>query len=597
LTAQHLIFAGLWPSGRTELKLRVVISLAFLLLAIAATAMSPLLLGWATDRLAHTASFGAGPSVVLALIIAYAVSRFTAQLFVEVRDGLFAKVLYNAMREAAVRVLAHVHTLSLRFHLEHNPGSISQTITRGTEAIGTLLFYAAFNILSVLFQIAIFAVEVVWNLDATIALCLFGTIAIYVWFTLSIARKQISIRRELNDSDNEANIRVVESFLNYETIKYFNSEAHEVARYDGSLVRLARALLRGQMSVVLLNTGQATILSLGAGMVMVLAAIGVRNGTMTVGAFVLGNAILVQLYQPLNTLAMVYREIMRALVDMESMINLLDETPEVKDRSGATNLVVVGGEIRFDGVTFGYEGGRAALRGISFCVPAGMTVAIVGPSGAGKSTIARLLCRCYDVAGGTITIDGQDITEITQTTLRQAIGIVTQDTGLFDDTIGYNIAYGNTAAAETHIKEAARAAQIDGFVDGLARGYDTLVGERGLKLSGGERQRLAIARALLRNPPILLLDEATSALDTRTERNIQHAIAARKGTTLIIAHRLSTVMEAEEILVLDHGLIVERGRHTELLAKGNRYAVMWNKQQAAAAARERLQSLEAVKSQ
>jgi ATP-binding cassette subfamily B protein len=416
----------------------------------------------------------------------------------------------------------------------------------------------------------------------------------YVWFTFAITRWRVRFRREMNDSDTDANTKAVDSLLNYETVKYFNNEAHETRRFGRSMTKYARASAQAQISLSILNTGQAAIMALGTGIVMVLTTIGIAQGRFTIGDFVMGNAILMQLYVPLNLLGTVYREITQALVDMEAMFRLLYQPQEVKDKPGAKELVVTGGEIRFDNVVFSYEPERVVLKGVSFCVPAGKTVAVVGPSGAGKSTISRILYRFYDIASGSATVDGQDIRDITQASLRAAIGIVPQDTVLFNDTIRYNIAYGRIGAREEEIESAARMAQIDPFIRELPLGYDSMVGERGLKLSGGEKQRVAIARTILKNPPILLLDEATSALDTHTEREIQSALAAvtRNRTTLVIAHRLSTVVDADEILVLDHGVIVERGRHSELVAKAGPYAAMWNKQKEAAAARERLKAVE-----
>jgi len=419
-------------------------------------------------------------------------------------------------------------------------------------------------------------------------------VATYTWFTFAITRWRVAIRREMNQSDTDANTKAVDSLLNFETVKYFNNEAHETRRFDSSMERYSIASIQAQTSLSILNTGQAAIMALGMGVVMVLTAYGIRDGRFTVGDFVTANAILMQLYQPLNLLGTVYREITQAMVDMDAMFRLLGRSQEVKDKPDAVSLVVRGGEIKFDNVVFSYDPERIVLKGVSFTVPAGKTVAVVGPSGAGKSTISRILYRFYDIKSGSVTIDGQDLRDVTQASLRAAIGIVPQDTVLFNDTIKYNIAYGRIGANEADIKEAARLAQIDKFIVELPMGYDAMVGERGLKLSGGEKQRVAIARTILKNPPILLLDEATSALDTGTEREIQSALneVSRNRTSLVIAHRLSTVVDADEILVLDHGRIIERGRHSELLALGGHYAAMWNKQREAAAARERLKEVE-----
>ena len=589
-----MLLPYLWPKGRPDLRLRVCGSMACLLLAIAATAVSPLLLGWVTDHLARRTPDGIAVTVTLGLIGAYVLSRVFMQLFAQLRDGIFANVLYHAFREVGVATFAHVHTLSLRFHLERKTGGLSRVIERGTKGIDTLLSFTTFSIFPTLLQLVIFTAEMIWKLDGWIAAAALAMVAAYVWFTFAITRWRVRYRREMNDSDTDANTKAVDSLLNYETVKYFNNETHETRRFDRSMGRYARASIQAQISLSVLNTGQAAIMAAGTGIVMVLTTIGIVQGRFTVGDFVMANAILMQLYVPLNLLGTVYREITQALVDMESMFRLLYRPQEVTDRPGAKDLVVRGGEIRFDNVFFAYEPERVVLKGVSFRVPAGKTVAVVGASGAGKSTISRILFRFYDIAEGSVTIDGQDISDVTQASLRRAIGIVPQDTVLFNDTIRYNIAYGRIGANEAEIKEAARMAQIAPFIGELPLGYASMVGERGLKLSGGEKQRVAIARTILKNPPILLLDEATSALDTHTEREIQSALAAvtHNRTTLVIAHRLSTVVDADEILVLDHGRIVERGRHSELVAKGGQYAAMWNKQKEAAAARERLRAAE-----
>ena len=589
-----MLLPYLWPKARPDLKVRVVAAMLCLLLAIGATAASPLLLGWVTDQLAHRSPGGIAMAATLGLIAAYLLSRIFLQLFAQLRDGIFAKVLYHALREVGVAAFAHVHTLSLRFHLERKTGGLSRIIERGTKGIDTLLTFATFSIFPTLLQLAIFTAEMIWKLNGWIAATALAMVGGYVWFTFAITRWRVRFRREMNDSDTDANTKAVDSLLNYETVKYFNNEAHETRRFGRSMSKYARASIQAQISLSVLNTGQAAIMALGTGIVMILTAIGIAEGHFTVGDFVLGNAIMMQLYVPLNLLGTVYREITQALVDMEAMFRLLYQPQEVTDKPGAKDLVVTGGEIRFDNVIFSYEPERVVLKGVSFGVPAGKTVAVVGPSGAGKSTISRILYRFYDIASGTVTIDGQDIRDVTQASLRAAIGIVPQDTVLFNDTIRYNIAYGRIGANEAEIEGAARMAQIDPFIRELPLGYNSMVGERGLKLSGGEKQRVAIARTILKNPPILLLDEATSALDTHTEREIQSALAAvtRNRTTLVIAHRLSTVVDADEILVLDHGVIVERGRHSDLVAKGGQYASMWNKQKEAAAARERLKAVE-----
>jgi len=583
----------LWPKGQRELKLRVLASILFLTLATSATSVSPLFYGWAVDVLAKTpAQIVLGAA--LSWIAAYTVSRILMQAFAQLRDGVFAKVQYHAMREVAVSTFAHVHTLSLRFHLERKTGGLSRVIERGTKGIDTLLSFALFSIFPTILLLAFYAAILFVKLNLTIALVTVAMVVAYIWFTFAITRWRIQFRRDMNQSDQDANTKAVDSLLNYETVKYFNNEAHETRRFDKSMEKYSQASIQAQISLSVLNTGQALIMAIGLGAVMALAAVGIKNGQFSVGTLVAANAILVQLYIPLNLLGTVYREITQALVDMEAMFRLLNQPQEVKDKPGAKPLVVTDGEIKFDNVVFSYEPARTVLKGISFTVPAGKTVAVVGPSGAGKSTISRILYRFYDIKSGSVTIDGQDLRDVTQASLRAVIGIVPQDTVLFNDTVRYNIAYGRIGANEAEIKDAARYAQIDKFIVELPLGYEAMVGERGLKLSGGEKQRVAIARTILKNPPILLLDEATSALDTHTEREIQGALSevSRNRTSLVIAHRLSTVVDADEILVLDHGEIIERGRHSELLTLNGHYAAMWNKQKEAAAAREKLKEVE-----
>jgi len=588
-----MLMPYLWPKGQPELRVRVFASIFFLILATSATSVSPLFYGWAVDVLAKTpAEIVLGAA--LSWITAYTVSRILMQAFAQLRDGVFAKVQYHAMREVAVSTFAHVHTLSLRFHLERKTGGLSRVIERGTKGIDTLLSFALFSIFPTIVLLAFYAVILFLKLNLTIALVTVGMVVAYIWFTFAITRWRIQFRRDMNQSDQDANTKAVDSLLNYETVKYFNNEKHETRRFDKSMEKYSRASIQAQISLSVLNTGQALIMALGLGAVMALAAVGIKAGQFTVGTLVAANAILVQLYIPLNLLGTVYREITQALVDMESMFRLLNQPREVKDKPNAPPLAVTHGEIKFENVVFSYEPARTVLKGISFTVPAGKTVAVVGPSGAGKSTISRILYRFYDIKSGSVTIDGQDIRDVTQESLRAVIGIVPQDTVLFNDTVRYNIAYGRIGATEAEIKDAARYAQIDKFIVELPLGYDAMVGERGLKLSGGEKQRVAIARTILKNPPILLLDEATSALDTGTEREIQSALneISRNRTALVIAHRLSTVVDADEILVLDHGEIIERGRHNDLVAAGGHYAAMWNKQKEAAAAREKLKEVE-----
>ena len=583
----------LWPKD-AGLRMRVVLSLLCMMLGIAATFYFPLLMGQITDRLAVKPASAIAMGLTLGLIGAYVASRILMQGFAQLRDGVFAKVLYQAMRVVAVQTFAHVHTLSMRFHLERKTGGLSRVIDRGIKGIDNLLSFALFSIFPTIFQLLAFSIYMWVKLGWAVAATTLAMVATYTWFTFAVTRWRVAIRREMNQSDTDANTKAVDSLLNFETVKYFNNEKHETRRYDVSMEKFANASIQSDISLYILNTGQAAIMALGMGVVMVLTAYGIRDGRFTVGDFVTANAILMQLYQPLNLLGTVYREITQGLVDMEAMFRLLNRPQEVQDKPGAKPLAVSGGEIRFEDVVFSYDPERIVLKGISFTVPAGKTVAIVGPSGAGKSTISRILYRFYDIKSGQVTIDGQDIRDVTQESLRAVIGIVPQDTVLFNDTVKYNIAYGRIGANEADIKEAARLAQIDKFIVELPMGYDTMVGERGLKLSGGEKQRVAIARTILKNPPILLLDEATSALDTGTEREIQSALneVSRNRTSLVIAHRLSTVVDADEILVLDHGQIIERGRHSELLALNGHYASMWNKQREAAAAREKLKAVE-----
>ncbi|MCP5412261.1 MAG: ABC transporter ATP-binding protein/permease [Alphaproteobacteria bacterium] len=583
----------LWPRGRTDLKIRVVLSIVFLILAIGATTVSQQFLGAAVDEFGTTPE-RASLMVVIALVAAYAMSRVLMQSFAQLRDGVFAKVQYHAMREVAVETFAHVHTLSLRFHLERKTGGLSRIIERGTRGIDNILSFALFSIFPIVFQVLIYSAMLYYFFNIWVALTAIAMVAAYAWFTFLVTKWRIAFRRDMNQSDTDANTKAVDSLLNFETVKYFNNENHETRRYDVSMERYSRASIQSQVSLSMLNSGQAAIMALGQGLVLVLAAMMVKSGEVKLGQFVAANLIVIQLYQPLNLLGTVYREITQGLVDMEAMFRLLGQPQEVQDKPDAPPLNVTGGEIKFDNVVFGYDPERVVLKGISFTVPAGKTVAIVGPSGAGKSTISRILYRFYDIQGGAVTIDGQDIRDITQHSLRAVIGIVPQDTVLFNDTVKYNIAYGRIGASDADIQEAARLAQIDKFIDLLPQGYDSMVGERGLKLSGGEKQRVAIARTILKNPPILLLDEATSALDTGTEREIQSALnkVSEGRTSLVIAHRLSTVVDADEILVLDRGQIIERGRHSELLALGGHYASMWNKQREAAAAREKLKEVE-----
>ncbi|HSU05601.1 MAG TPA: ABC transporter ATP-binding protein/permease [Acetobacteraceae bacterium] len=576
----------LWPKGDRAGRARVVIAAIFLLLAKGATVYVPIVYGRAVDALAPKGvAAGAALTIPAALIISYGLLRIGSQGFGELRDAVFAAVQQRAARKVALQTFEHLHALSLRFHLDRQTGGLSRVIDRGTNGIQSVLRLAVFNVIPTLFEMLL-VTAIIWGIfDWRFALLTVAAVGTYLGFTLGFTNVRVRIRRTMNDTDNEARTRAIDSLLNYETVKYFGNEQHEAERFDTALARYERAAVQSQVSLNMLNLGQAAIIALGLTAIMLLAASGVRAGTMTVGKFVLVNTYLMQLYQPLNFLGFVYREIKQGLVDMEQMFRLLAVPQEVADRPGATALAAhladgPAGELRFEAVRFGYRPDHPILKGVDFTVPAGTKLAIVGPTGAGKSTISRLLFRFYDVTSGRILIDGQDIRDVTQDSLHAAIGVVPQDTVLFNDTIRYNIGYGRPTATQQEIEQAARLAQVHGFVMALPDGYDTRVGERGLKLSGGEKQRVAIARTILKDPRILILDEATSALDTRTEQGIQAALraVARHRTTVVIAHRLSTVVDADEIIVLEAGRVAERGSHAALLARGGLYARMWTLQ-------------------
>ena len=526
----------------------------------------------------------------VALIVAYGAGRVFMVAFAQLRDALFAKVGQSAVRHLAVKTFRHLHSLPLRFHLERRTGGLSRIIERGTKGIDTILRYSLFNSFPTVIELAFVCGILAWNFGWAYAAVVAVAVLLYVTFTYSATEWRMAIRRTMNEADTDANTKAIDSLLNFETVKYFGNEEHEARRFEKSIARYEHAAVRTWTSLAFLNAGQAFIFTIGLTIVMVMAAYGVSAGRMTVGDFVLVNALLIQLYLPLNFLGTVYRDIKQGLIDIEAMFELLKVEPDIQDRPGAKPLVVRQGTIEFDHVRFAYDPERPILGDLAFEVPAGRTFAIVGPSGAGKSTISRLLYRFYEVTGGAIRIDGQDIAEVTQASLRAAIGMVPQDTVLFNDTIRYNIRYGRPDASDREVEEAAKLAQIHDFVMDLPKQFDTSVGERGLKLSGGEKQRVAIARTVLKAPPILVLDEATSALDTMTEQEIQTALrqVSRNRTTLVIAHRLSTVVDADEIIVLETGRIVERGRHSELLALGGVYATMWNRQREAEEARRRL---------
>jgi len=567
-----------------EFKGRVALAVALLVAAKVANVGVPVVLKAVVDALTVSGQ----PAVLvlpLALVIGYGALRFASTLFGEIRDAVFAKVTQRAIRRVALRVFRHLHGLSLKFHLERQTGGVSRDIERGTRGISFLLQFMVFNILPTLVEIGLVAGYLFWNYEWRFGAVTVATLAVYITFTLLITEWRMVFRRTMNDMDSNANTRAIDSLLNFETVKTFGNEDWEARRYDDSLTRWETAAVRNQTSLATLNAGQALIIGAGVTGLMLLAADGVVQGSLTLGDLVLVNAFLLQLYLPLNFLGFVYREIKNALADMERMFDLLRQHPDVADAPVAQPLRVAGGRIEFDAVSFAYDPRRPVLHEVSFVIEPGQKVAVVGPSGSGKTTLSRLLFRFYDVGGGSIRIDGQDIRQVTQQSLRASIGVVPQDTVLFNDTIGYNIAYGDPEAPEDKVVEAARAAHIDGFIASLPDGYQTRVGERGLKLSGGEEQRVAIARALLKDPRIMLFDEATSALDSATEAAIQQELArvAQDRSTLVIAHRLSTIVDADEILVLENGRIVERGAHAGLLAAGGTYAAMWERQQSESA--------------
>ncbi|MGY3475294.1 ABCB family ABC transporter ATP-binding protein/permease [Bradyrhizobium ottawaense] len=596
-TLAHL-WPYIWPGDRFDLKMRVVWSLVLLLAAKLITLTVPFSFKWATDALtgANTAPVQADNwhlwviASPLLLTVSYGAMRILMALLTQWRDGIFARVAMHAVRKLATITFVHMHELSLRFHLERKTGGLTRVLERGREGIEVIVRMVILQLIPTIVEVSLLMAVLLWQFDWRYVVATLITVTLYMYYTYIATEWRIGIRRRMNDSDTEANTKAIDSLLNYETVKYFSAEAREAQRYDKSVARYEEASVHTYTSLAVLNTGQAVIFTLGLTATMLMCAIGVRNGTNTVGDFVLVNAMMIQLYQPLNFMGMVYREIKQAIIDIEKMFGVIGREAEIKDAPDAMPLVISAGTVRFEDVRFAYEPTRPILKGISFEVPAGKTVAIVGPSGAGKSTISRLLFRLYDVSGGKILIDGQDIRAVTQDSLRASIGMVPQDTVLFNDTIRYNIRYGRWDADDAEVEEAAQLAQIDHFIRMAPKGYETQVGERGLKLSGGEKQRVAIARTVLKAPPILVLDEATSALDTHTEHEIQGALdrVAKNRTSLVIAHRLSTIVGADEIIVLDQGRIAERGTHAQLLAHGGLYASMWNRQREAEAAREKL---------
>ncbi|THK39760.1 ABC transporter ATP-binding protein/permease [Ensifer sp. MPMI2T] len=584
----------MWPADRVDLKMRVVWATVILVVAKVVLILVPYFFKWATDALNSRpdalASLPQFLTGAVMLVLAYNLARLLQAGLNQLRDALFASVGQHAVRQLAYRTFVHMHQLSLRFHLERRTGGLSRIIERGTKGIETIVRFTILNSVPTLIEFLLTAVIFWWGYGFSYLFVTAVTVWLYIWFTVRASDWRIAIRRSMNDSDTDANTKAIDSLLNFETVKYFGNEEMEAKRFDKSMERYERAATQVWTSLGWLNFGQALIFGAGTAVMMTISALAVQRGDQTIGDFVFVNAMLIQLAIPLNFIGFVYREIRQGLTDIEHMFDLLDVRAEVLDQADARELAIDKGAISFRDVHFAYDSARPILKGISFDVPAGKTVAVVGPSGAGKSTLSRLLYRFYDVQGGSITVDGQDVRDVTQKSLRAVIGMVPQDTVLFNDTIAYNIRYGRIEASDSEVEAAAEAAQIAGFIRGLPEGFRAMVGERGLKLSGGEKQRVAIARTILKAPPILILDEATSALDTKTEQEIQAAldVVSRNRTTLVIAHRLSTVIHADEIIVLKDGVIAERGTHGELIDRDGLYASMWSRQREATQAEEQL---------